>query len=127
MAGDDEAYADFQRQIWARLPIRKFLCGHHRVFDVLSVIVQEWPVEVIDASQSGDTDEVHALEELTKSCKRHLALVYGEEEWEVWQQSLKPVVWQCIWAVLYWYRLSETNAASLYRWRSKWRYRKRGK
>jgi hypothetical protein len=127
VAGDDEAYADFQKAIWARLPMRKFLCGHHRIFDVLSVIVQEWPVEAIDQSKSGDTEEVVALEELAKSCKRHLALVYGEDQWEVWQTSMAPTIWQCIWAVLHWYRLSEPNAAALYRWRSRWRHRKKGK
>jgi hypothetical protein len=127
VAQDDDAYLEFQRYVWNRLPIRKYLCGMERVFDAVSVVVQEWPVEAIDHSQSGETAEVHALEELSKSCKRHLALLYGEEHWEVWETSMTPMIWQSVWSVLQWYRHAETNAAALYRWRSKWRYRKRGK
>ena len=127
VAGDEEAYFAFQRFVWNRLPIRKYLCGHSRVFDIVAVIVQEWPVEQIDHSQSGDTEEVHALEELARACKRHLALVYGAEQWDIWQASMTPAIWQSIWTVLQWYRQKETNAATLFRWRSKWRHRKRSK
>lgn len=87
----------------------------------MAVVVQEWPTKEIDRSKSGDTSEVVALEELAKSVKRHLALAYGHQNWEVWHLSLVPMAWQCILTTLEWYRGSKKNAASLNRWRSKWR------
>ena len=123
MSQSEDPYQHFQRYVWNRIPIRKYLCGHERVFDIVAVLVQEWPVAAIDQSKSGDTQEVVALEELAKSIKRHLALVYGDLQWELWETSLWPVIWQCIFSALHWYRDSESNARDLWRWRSKWRKR----
>jgi hypothetical protein len=123
VAYDEQPYQDFQKFVWHRLPMRKYLCGNDKVHDTLAVIVQEWPVKAIDKSKSGETQEVKALEDLTRSCKRHLQLVYGEEAWETWQATLTPIIWQCLWSVLYWYRSSKDNAAALVRWRAKWRHR----
>lgn len=123
MSKIEEEYTQFQRYVWNRLPMRKYLCGHDRVFDIVSVIVQEWPVQAIDNSRSGETGEVVALEELANSIKRHLALVYGDFQWDIWQHSLMPIAWQCIFTTLHWYRGSDSNAQDLWRWRSKWRKR----
>lgn len=122
---DEDAINQFQRYVWDRLPMRKYLCGHDKVFDIVAVIVQEWPVPAIERSRSGETEEVVALEELAKSIRRHLHLVYGEVQWELWQHSITPIVWQCIFSVLHWYRDKDQNAQDLWRWRSKWRKRTR--
>lgn len=115
-----------QRYVWGRLPLRKYLCGHTRVFDVVAVLIQEWPVGVIDMSQSGDTPEVYALEELVRSCKRHLALVYGNVEWDMWTSTLKHIIWQSMWLMLQWYRADPKNRSRMVRMRNKWRFHKRG-
>lgn len=104
--------------------MRKYLCGHGRVFDVVAVLVQEWPVDAIDHSSSGDTPEVHALEELASSCKRHLALVYGEPEWDLWANVLKYIIWQSIWIILQWYRNDPLNRSALIRMRAHWRWKR---
>lgn len=126
MSDDRKEIREFQRHVWHRMPLRKYLCGHMVVFDVVAVVIQEWPGEAIDKSQSGDTQEVHALEDLNLSVKRHLALTYGQDYWDVWGDSVKPVIWQTSWIVLQWYRANETNAAMLCRWRHKWRFHRKG-
>jgi hypothetical protein len=115
---------DLQRWVWGRMPLRKYLCGHNKVFDVVAVLIQEWPVEAIDGSASGETAEVHALEELAMSCKRHLALVYGQEQWDLWSVTMKHIIWQALWLLLQWYRQSSQHRARLIRMRNKWRHRK---
>jgi hypothetical protein len=115
---------ELQRYVWGRLPIRKYLCGHSRVFDIVAVLIQEWPFKAIDNSQSGDTAEVHALEDLAHSCKRHLGLTYGEPEWDMWSSTMKHVIWQSIWVLLHWYRQSRENRAVLLKIGSKWRNKK---
>jgi len=114
----------FQRYVWGRLPVRKYLCGHHRVFDIAAVVIQEWPCEAIDQSQSGDTGEVQALEETASSCKRHIALTYGYPEYDHWADTLKYLIWQTIWITLRWYRSDPKAAKSLKKWRNRWRHRK---
>lgn len=115
--------ADLQRHVWGRLPMRKYLYGHDKVFDTVAVILQEWPVDAIDRSSSGDTDEVHALEDLAASCKRHLALAYGESEWSMWDSAMKYLIWQTIWVMLHWYRQDAVHRSALIRMRSRWRYK----
>jgi len=115
---------ELQRYVWGRLPLRKYLCGHNKVFDVVAVLIQEWPVHAIDNSQSGDTPEVHALEELVRSCKRHLALAYGETEWDMWASTMRHVIWQSMWVMLQWYRSDSENRSALVRIRSKWRHKR---
>lgn len=115
---------DFQRFVWGRLPMRKYLCGHNRVFDVVAVLIQEWPVDAIDHASSGDTPEVHALEELVASCKRHLALAYGEPEWDAWAGVLRYIIWQSVWIILHWYRHDPLNRSALIRMRSQWRWKR---
>lgn len=115
---------NFKRFVWGRLPLRKYICGHHMAFDIASVVIQEWPCEAIDQSKSGETLEVQALEELVASCKRHLALAYGHPEWDAWAETLKYIIWQTVWITLRWYRSDPQSAASLKKWRSRWRYRK---
>lgn len=124
MADERRELRDFKRLVWHRLPMRKYLCGHNVIFDIVSIVIQEWPVEAIDESKSGETVEVHALEELTISCKRHLVLTYGEDYWGVWSSNLRPLIWQVCWIVLQWYRHTPENSFRLVRWRSKWRHRK---
>lgn len=124
VADHKQEILDFKRFIWNRLPLRKYLCGHARVFDIVAVVIQEWPVEAVDDSKSGDTLEVQALAETSKSCKRHLALAYGQAEYDAWAEPLKYLIWQTIWLVLRWYRADKKHSALLCRWRSKWRHGK---
>jgi len=114
----------FQRLLWERLPLRKYVCRHSMVFDIAAVVIQEWPCESIDISKSGDTVEVRSLEELVASCKRHLALACGHPGWEMWAETLKYLTWQTIWITLRWYRSDPKNAAAMKRWRGKWRHRR---
>jgi hypothetical protein len=123
---DHKQIREFQRFVWHRMPLRKYLCGHMVVFDIVAVLIQEWPADAVENSRSGDTQEVHALEDLVRSAKRHMALTYGQDYWEVWGDSLKPVIWQACWIVLQWYRADESNAGMLRQWRHKWRFHKKG-
>jgi len=114
----------FQKYVWGRLPLRKYLLGHHKCFDVASVLIQEFPCDAIDNSKSGETLEVKALKQTVASCKRHLAFVYGEPEYDKWQEALSQIIWQSVWITLRWYRSDLSAAKSLRKWRRQWRYGK---
>jgi len=112
--------------VWSRLPVRKYLVGYNRVFDVISALVQEWPEQAISGCKSGETPEVQALQELSASCKRHLALIYGRE-WDEWESHLTPVIWQSAWLILQWYRQKPSSKDSMSNWRSNWVHKYRSK
>lgn len=103
------------------------MCGHNRVFDIVTVAVQEWPEEAILSCQSGETAEVQALQQLASSCKRHLAFAYGEPMWDEWADTLGPVIWQVTWIILQWYRQKPDSPKSLSRWKANWVHKYRSK
>lgn len=123
----DPDFIEFQKYVWGRMPVRKYLCGHNRIFDVVAVAVQEWPEEDICHSQSGDTLEVASLHSLAASCKRHLALVYGEPQWDEWATTMGPVIYQVLWIILQWYRQKPDSVRSLGKWKWNWCYKNKGK
>lgn len=114
-------YEDFQKYIWDRLPMRKHFTGRERAMDVLAVVIQEWPDEALSETRSGDTGEVKLMEGLTKSVKRHLALVYGDRDFgSIWIMLLSVLVAQIIKLVLEWWWRDHKNQGRLRIWRRKW-------
>lgn len=111
----------FQQYIWDSLPPRKHMLGKEVVFDVVAIVVQEWPDEVLSATKSGDTGEIVAATELAKTVKRHLSLTYGEQKfgtfWIIALQILLPVL---IDLVMKWWRRRKDHQGRLRIWRRKW-------
>jgi len=111
----------FQQWVWDSLPMRKHACGKERVFDVVAVVVQEWPDEALANCRSGDTAEVIAVKDLVASTKRHLALAYGEREFGfIWMFILNLMVGQIIQLIISWWRRSSQNPSKLRVWKRKW-------
>lgn len=114
-------FSMFQNMIWDSLPMRKHACGREKVFDIVAVVVQEFPEEAMSNSQSGDTAEVLAVKQLVASTKRHLALAYGEREFGfIWMFILNLMVGQIIQLIISWWRRAPQNPGKLKVWRRKW-------
>lgn len=114
-------FENFQQWIWEQLPIRKHACGKEKVFDVVAVVIQEWPNAVLSSCKSGDSTEVFAVRDLVRSTKRHLALAYGERDFGfLWMFVLNLIVGQIIQIVLAWWRRAPQNPAKLKLWRRRW-------
>lgn len=121
MAEPTGNYEEFQTFIWNQLPVRKHKVGRERVNDILAVVVQEWPDDQLSACKSGESPEVHSLDELVKTVKRHLALSYGEEKFgSLWMLALSIIIPQIIQLVLAWWRRKKGHQGRLRVWRRKW-------
>lgn len=110
-----------QEYVWDRLPMRKYMAGREPVFDAVVVVIQEWPDEILVHTKSGDTGEVVAIKELTKSVKRHLTLTYGEKKFgSVWIIALQILLPLIIDLILKWWRRRKEHQGWLRLWRRKW-------
>lgn len=118
----EQSLLQFQREVWEGLPKRKHLAGKEKVFDIVSVVVQEWPFTEADAEPSANKAELlKTTRRLTKSVKRHLQLLYGDTEFRsVWVVFLQIVVAEIIRYVLAWWLRDKRNRRRVTLWRRKW-------
>ena len=113
--------SDLQDYVWESLPMRKHAVGREAVSDCVAVIIQEWPDDVLEHTQSGDTGELVATQELTKTVKRHMALAYGEQKFgTIWLLALQILLPIIIDLVLRWWRSRRDNRGKIRIWRRKW-------
>ena len=116
-----ESLPELQSYVWDLLPQRKHEVGKEVVYDIVSAAVQEWPDENYSSSKSGDSEELRATAELSKSMKRHMQVIYGDKQfgslWIVALQILIPVI---IDLMLRWWRRKERHRKLLRLWRRNW-------
>lgn len=118
----DPAYRKFQEEIWQQLPLRKFLAGKERVFDCISVVVQEWPDEQFALATGDPKAEATAIRDLMKSSKRHLHLAYGDREFGfIWATILSALLYELIIILIEWWRKRKENRMALLHWQDQWR------
>lgn len=118
----DPAYRKFQEEIWQQLPLRKYLAGKDRVFDCISVVVQEWPDEQFALATGDSKAEATAIRDLMKSSKRHLHLAYGDREFGfIWATILSALLYELIIILIEWWRNRKENRMALLHWQDQWR------
>lgn len=118
----DPAYRRFQEEVWQKLPLRRYLAGKERVFDCISVVVQEWPDEQFALSTGDKKSEATAIRDLMKSSKRHLHLAYGDREFGfIWATILSALLYELIIVLLEWWRNKKENRMALLHWQDQWR------
>lgn len=118
----DPSYRTFQEEIWQQLPLRKFLAGKERVFDCISVVVQEWPDEQFALATGDPKAEATAIRDLMKSSKRHLHLAYGDREFGfIWATILSALLYELIIILIEWWRNRKENRMALLHWQDQWR------
>ncbi len=110
-----------QEWVWSELPIRKNVAGKEAVFDAVSAAIHEWPDDELSSSPAGGEREMAAMLALSRSVRRHLALVYGDKQfgsmWVVALQILLPLIVDLI---LKWWRRRKEHRARIRMWRRKW-------
>ena len=110
-----------QEFVWAELPIRKNLAGREAVFDAVSAAVHEWPDESLSAARAGSEEEMEAMLQLSRSVKRHMALVYGDKKFgSVWIVALQILLPLIVDLILKWWRRRKEHRARIRVWRRKW-------
>lgn len=118
----DPSYRKFQEQVWNQLPLRKFLAGKERVFDCISVVVQEWPDEQFALATGDSKAEATAIRDLMKSSKRHLHLAYGDREFGfIWATILSALLYELIIILIEWWRKRKENRMAILCWQEQWR------
>lgn len=118
----DPAFQQLQKHIWNALPVRKHLAGKERVYDCIAVVVQEWPDDQFAQSDSSDRKaEGFVARGLMQNVKRHLHLVYGEQEFGfIWTIILQALLWEIIKATLNWWREKKENRIAMLDWQKNW-------
>lgn len=118
----DQSFKSFQDYIWSQLPVRKYLAGKERVYDCISVVVQEWPDEQFAMSDADDRkSENIVVRDLMKSVKRHLHFAYGEQEFGfIWTIILQALLWELIKVMLAWWRSKKDNRMAILYWKKSW-------
>jgi hypothetical protein len=120
----DEDYEKFQQMVWGKLPMRKWLAGREKVYDCISVVVQEWPDDGFALADSGHAAETPIIKSLMADVRRHLHLAYGEQEFGfIWTIILQAVLYEVILMILEWWRNKKTNRMALLKWQKHWRNR----
>lgn len=120
------AFSRLQRQIWEILPDKKHAAGKEKVYDIVSIVVQEWPEKEF-ASLDPDPEKnvlikIGAYRKLVRAVKRHMNLLYGQEdEFEtLWIIALEILISQVIRLVLRWWVENRRNQRTLSNWRKRW-------
>jgi len=114
-------FTKFQNQIWEALPARKHMAGKERIFDVVSIAVQEWPEEELANFKKGGPKAVRVAIRLNKAVKRQMHLLYGEQDFaSLWALALNVLVSAVIRLILDWWLTDEKNRRTLRTWRRKW-------
>ena len=92
------------------------------VADITSLVVQEWPSEVLSQADPDSEQEFEALRVLISSVKRQAELLYGQKRfaslWIAVLQILIPIIVQI---VLEWWRKRKTHRSRVIQWRRKWK------
>lgn len=114
-------YRSFRSYIWDRLPAVKHKAGQDVVNDLIDAAVAEFPADEYAQSQSGDTGEIRASEELAKSMKRHSAVLYGDKFGSLWIIALQILIPIIIDLLIAWWRRDTKNRKRLAIWRRNWR------
>lgn len=110
-----------QAWVWSELPVRKNLAGKEAVFDAVSAAVHEWPDELLSSSPAGSDQEMAAMLSLSKSVRRHMALVYGEKQFgSIWIVALQILLPLIVDLILKWWRRRKEHRARIRMWRRKW-------
>lgn len=110
-----------QEWVWSELPVRKNVAGKEAVFDAVSAAVHEWPDEDLSSSRAGSDQEMAAMLNLSKSIKRHMALVYGDQKFgSVWVVALQILLPLIVDLILKWWRRRKEHRARIRIWRRKW-------
>ena len=110
-----------QEWVWSELPVRKNVAGKEAVFDAVSAAVHEWPDEELSASRAGSDQEMTSMLALSKSVRRHMALVYGEKQFgSVWVVALQVLLPLIVDLILKWWRRRKEHRARIRMWRRKW-------
>lgn len=118
----DQSFTAFQEEVWRRLPLRKYLAGKERVFDCISVVVQEWPDEQMALATDDAKAEAVAIRDLMKNAKRHLHLAYGERDFGfIWATILSALLYELIIILIEWWRKKKENRMAILRWQESWR------
>ena len=117
-------FSKFQKQIWDELPERKHLAGQEKVYDIISVVIQEWPVEEYSAAIASDDQlgKMRATRRLMRAVKRHMAVLYGGEQdfgslWIVFLNIVVSIIIRYIWD---WWKNNKTHQKQLLAWRRRW-------
>lgn len=120
--GIDPEFEAFQAMVWKRLPKRKWLAGRDRVYDCISIMVQEWPDEEMALAEGEIAKQWDVVRSLTNSVKRHLHLAYGEQEFGfIWTILLQALLHEIVALMLEWWRERKENRMTLLKWQRKWR------
>jgi hypothetical protein len=101
------------------------MVGKEAVYDAVSVAVQEWPSQRLEAfsrNAEGESsaEESAALKDLEGDIKRQMDLVYGDRKfgavWIIALQLILPIVIRFIYD---WWRKRKENKDRLLAWQSK--------
>lgn len=111
----------FQEWVWSELPVRKNLAGREAVFDAVSAAIHEWPDDELSSLTSGSDQEMECMLTLSRSVRRHLALVYGDRHFaSIWVPALQILLPLIVDLILKWWRRRKEHRARVRMWRRKW-------
>lgn len=115
-----QTLSQFRRDIWEALPEKKHMAGKEKIFDVVSILIQEWPDEDFDSSKKNKAKSIRTALRLNRTVKRQMHLMYGEEEFGfLWALALNVLVSMIIRMILDWWMKRDENRQLLSKWRNR--------
>lgn len=122
------SFETLQEYVWQKLPRRRAMVGKEAVFDAVSVAVQEWPSQQLEAfadlavlSEPGEAggQETAALKDLESNIKRQMDCIYGDRKfgfvWVIALQFILPIIIRLIYD---WWKKRKENKDRLSLWQS---------
>lgn len=125
-AMSSSAFTRLQSKIWDILPDKKHAAGKEKVFDIIAVVVQEWPEQefgkIKESPEDASVATIPSYRKLVRAVKRHMDLLYGQEEefGTLWIIALEILVSQIIRLILRWWLENRRNQRTLRNWRQRW-------
>jgi len=113
--------SQFQMYVWEALPVRKAVVGREVVDDIVTLAVQQWPVEDMSEANSDPKQESALMHRLAWDVRRMMEVIYGADRFVgLWVVGLKAVLMQVLEVMRTWWHRRKDNRAKIVIWRRRW-------
>lgn len=110
----------FRNEIWDALPAKKHMAGKEKIFDVISILIQDWPDKEFAESKRSQAKAIRTALRLNGTVKRQMHLMYGEQEFgTLWLLALNILVSTVIRLVLEWWLKKRENRELMAKWQQR--------
>lgn len=111
---------ELREQLWEELPlIRRNILGRERVDDLITLAIEQCPVEYIQHTAAGSSERDVVSAAWGQSVKRSYSLLYGEDAkfGPLFWILISPVIQYLIMRLLKWWEESRANQVIMAGWR----------